>query len=269
MSNSRLAEKFIKATHYSNDRSGRKIEMIAIHHMAGVLSIEQCGSIFQGNRQASSHYGIGNDGRIAQYVDEADTAWTNGHWDSNCKSVTIETSNCETGGDWRVGDLALNSLIKLVADIAKRNTIILEKGKTVVWHSMYVATTCPGSYLLSKLDYIIEEANKLINGQEEKTEVITKTNEEIVQEVIDGKWGVGQDRKNRLINAGYDYNVIQNLVNEKLLGKKTNSTAKTIDEIAKEVIQGKWGNGADRKQRITQAGYNYYNVQARVNQILK
>ena len=44
---------------------------------------------------------------------------------------------------------------------------------------------------------------------------------------------------------------------------------KSIDEIAKEVIKGKWGNGADRRNRLTQAGYNYSAVQARVNQLLK
>ena len=44
---------------------------------------------------------------------------------------------------------------------------------------------------------------------------------------------------------------------------------KSIDEVAREVIQGKWGNGADRKAKLTQAGYDYNAVQARVNQLLK
>lgn len=44
---------------------------------------------------------------------------------------------------------------------------------------------------------------------------------------------------------------------------------KTIDELAKEVIQGKWGNGQERKDRLTNAGYDYYAVQARVNDMLK
>lgn len=44
---------------------------------------------------------------------------------------------------------------------------------------------------------------------------------------------------------------------------------KSIDEVAREVIRGKWGNGADRKNRLTQAGYDYSVVQARVNQMLK
>lgn len=43
---------------------------------------------------------------------------------------------------------------------------------------------------------------------------------------------------------------------------------KSIDEIAKEVINGKWGNGADRKKRLTDAGYDYNAVQKRVNEIL-
>ena len=167
MSNSSLTNVNVPAhsSNYSVGRSGRKIEMIAIHHMAGVLSAEQCGKIFQQvGRGGSSHYGIGNDGKIGLYVDESNTAWTNSNWDSNCKSVTIETSNSSTGGDWKVGDKALNSLIKLVADIGKRNNLgTLVKGKNVVWHSMYTSTVCPGPYLLSKFDYIIAEANKINN----------------------------------------------------------------------------------------------------------
>lgn len=44
---------------------------------------------------------------------------------------------------------------------------------------------------------------------------------------------------------------------------------KTINEIAKEVIDGKWGNGTDRKKKLTEAGYNYSEVQARVNVLVK
>ena len=44
---------------------------------------------------------------------------------------------------------------------------------------------------------------------------------------------------------------------------------KSIDEIAREVIQGKWGNGADRKNRLTNAGYDYNAVQKCVNELMK
>lgn len=47
-----------------------------------------------------------------------------------------------------------------------------------------------------------------------------------------------------------------------------NSDLKDIDTIANEVIQGKWGNGTERKERLTEAGYNFSEVQQRVNEML-
>ncbi len=171
MSNSKLAtEKYpAHSSNYTKGRNGKRIEAITIHHMAGVLSAKQCGAIFQRKgRNGSSHYGIGKNGEIASYVDESNTAWTNSNWNSNCKSVTIETSNSKTGGNWPVSDKVLNSLIKLVADIGKRNNLgTLVKGKNVTWHSMFTNTACPGKYLLSKMDYIISEANKINNKKSE------------------------------------------------------------------------------------------------------
>lgn len=43
---------------------------------------------------------------------------------------------------------------------------------------------------------------------------------------------------------------------------------KSIDEIAREVINGRWGNGESRRQALGQAGYDYGAVQARVNELL-
>ena len=94
-----------------------------------------------------------------------------------------------------------------------------------------------------------------------------KSVDEIAREVIAGKWGNGQDRKNRLTKAGYNYNTVQKRVNE-MLGKIPQPSKKSIDEIAREVILGKWGNGADRKNRLTKAGYDYDAVQNRVNELM-
>ena len=47
------------------------------------------------------------------------------------------------------------------------------------------------------------------------------------------------------------------------------TTKKSVDEIAREVIRGKWGNGVDRKNRLTNAGYDYNAVQKRVNELMK
>lgn len=194
MSNSSLAtEKYMAhSNNYSVGRSGRKIEKVTVHHMAGVLTARQCGSIFQnGNRQASSNYGIGKNGEIALFVDEKNTSYADANWDSNCKSVTIECSNNKTGGDWTISDTVLNSLIKLVADIFKRNNLgKAVKGKNVTWHSMYAATACPGNYLRSKMDYIVDEVNKILDGKASETKPNTSDKEEkkhIIDE--DGKWG--------------------------------------------------------------------------------
>lgn len=83
----------------------------------------------------------------------------------------------------------------------------------------------------------------------------------IAKEVLAGKWGNGESRKNRLKSAGYNYSKVQQKVNE-LCGQKS------VTEVAKEVIQGKWDNGSDRKTKLEQAGYNYSSVQAKVNRLL-
>lgn len=175
MSNSSLAKVKVPAYagNYTKGRSS-KIVKITVHHVAGVVTAKRLGEMFQVvGRNGSSHYGIGNDGTIAQFVDEANTAWTDGNWDSNCKSVTIETSNSATGGDWKVSDAALNSLIKLVADIAKRNGLgKLIAGINLTWHSMYAATACPGPYLISKMDYIAEKANEINYPAKEEIDVV-------------------------------------------------------------------------------------------------
>ncbi|MBQ1900870.1 MAG: hypothetical protein II153_08150, partial [Erysipelotrichaceae bacterium] len=88
--------------------------------------------------------------------------------------------------------------------------------------------------------------------------------EELAKEVIQGKWGNGQERKDKLTEAGYDYSEVQGKVNELLASAK-----KDIEEVAKEVIRGKWGNGQERKDKLTAAGYDYSAVQAKVNELLK
>ena len=87
----------------------------------------------------------------------------------------------------------------------------------------------------------------------------------LAHEVLAGNWGNGSDRANRLRAAGYDYDAVQNRLNEILSGS---SKTKSIDTIAREVIRGDWGNGQDRANRLRAAGYDYNAVQKRVNEIL-
>lgn len=148
---------------YSGPEARTNITAITVHHMAGILSAAECGAEFQKpGRNGSSHYGIGVDGEIAWYVDEDCVAWTNSNWASNQCSVTIECSNCEIGDNWPVSDATFNSLIKLVADIAKRNGLgKLVPGENLTWHSMFAATTCPGDFLRERMQFIADKANEL------------------------------------------------------------------------------------------------------------
>ena len=51
--------------------------------------------------------------------------------------------------------------------------------------------------------------------------------------------------------------------------KNSNSPEKSINELAKEVLENKWGTGEERKTRLTEAGYNYNEVQSIVNEMVK
>lgn len=93
-----------------------------------------------------------------------------------------------------------------------------------------------------------------------------KSVDEIAQEVIRGEWGNGSDRRARLESAGYDYDAVQDRVNEILEGTPS-TPKKSIDELAQEVIRGDWGNGSDRRKALESAGYDYDAVQNRVNEL--
>lgn len=176
MSNSALATARYPAhpNNYFGDRGTIKIDRIIIHHMAATWTAKRCCESFQDpNRGASANYCIGKDGEIAVSVDEVYAAGTSSNKDADMRGVNIEVGNSEMGGQWKISDATLNSLVKLCADIAKRNGLgKLVKGKNLCWHQMYAATACPGPYLLSKLDYVCEEANKInYPDKKENTEV--------------------------------------------------------------------------------------------------
>lgn len=105
------------------------------------------------------------------------------------------------------------------------------------------------------------EVNRILGGG---SAVPKKSVNEVAKEVIAGKWGNGNARKQALTSAGYDYNAVQTEVNRILCGM----SSKSVTTLAQEVIQGKWGNGDERKQKLESAGYNYAAVQAKVNELL-
>jgi hypothetical protein len=138
--------------------------------MAGNLTVEQCGGVFApSSRKASANYGIGTDGRVGLYVDEANRSWCSANSANDNRAVTIEVANDEVGGDWHVSDTALAKLIDLCVDICQRNSIARinytgDKSGNLTMHKWFAATACPGPYLESKFPYIAEQINARLEG---------------------------------------------------------------------------------------------------------
>ena len=86
----------------------------------------------------------------------------------------------------------------------------------------------------------------------------------VAQEVLQGLWGNGQERFDKLENAGYDAQAVQDKVNSLLGGEDTVD----LNTVANEVIQGLWGNGQERYDNLSSAGYDAQAVQNRVNELL-
>ncbi len=177
MSNSKLVD-YVKISPYKTSPRKNKIDKITIHHMAGDLSVETCGNVFQ-QRRASSNYGIGSDGRVGMYVEEADRSWASSSAANDNRAVTIEVANSSTGGNWPVSDAALAKLIDLCVDICQRNGIEKlkftgDKNGNMTMHNYFAATLCPGPYLESKFQYIADEVNKRIGIEEEVCKVNLK-----------------------------------------------------------------------------------------------
>ena len=104
------------ASNMSTGRSGNPVRFITIHHSAGwEATLRYLWA--DPNRNGSSHFWVGNQaGQIEQYVDTNDTAWTNGNWQSNLQSITIEVR-----GDWRgyYDQQTLNNLELLLQQLRK------------------------------------------------------------------------------------------------------------------------------------------------------
>lgn len=176
MTKSDLATVVVPAS--SNNYSGRKgykVCKFTPHHMAGNLSVEQCGKLFQNpSRGASSNYGIGTDGRIALYVDEAFRGWTSSNALNDRQAITVEVANNEIGGNWSISDAAWNSLVDLAEDVCRRYGFRLEFDGTpngsLTYHSMFANTACPGPYLKGKMEELARIVNERLDGKGPKPE---------------------------------------------------------------------------------------------------
>lgn len=187
MSNSKLVVYTKLSPHCTKPRQG-KIKGISIHTMAGPGSVEGCGQVFQSS-EASSHYGIGPDGRIGQYVLEENRAWCCSHKVDH-EVVTIEVSSIQSYEEpYECTAAAFESLINLCVDICQRNGIrelIWKEGKqycpafTGNWavcnmvphrYTTDKGKSCPGNYLFGKYGEIAERVNARLKGEDEDMDI--------------------------------------------------------------------------------------------------
>ena len=170
-------------------------------------------------------------------------------------------------------------------------------------HKWFAATSCPGPYLESKMVYIANEVNKKLGAKATTTEKIKNTVNNITSTSVNYLVKIvatdGMNiRKGPGTNyaiaqySGCKYNGIYTIIAEKKVGSQvwgklksgagwiclsgytvkvnsTTTTKKSNNEIAKEVISGKWGAGYDRVNRLKAAGYNPNTIQKLVDQLMK
>ena len=170
----------VSYTRLSPNHSGQRnhaIDTITIHCVVGQCTVESLGAVFApAKRKGSSNYGVGRDGKIGMYVEEKNRSWCSSSPVNDHRAITIEVAS-DTTDPYAVKDAAYNSLIKLVADICKRNGI-----KKLVWsndkntrinhlngcnmtvHRDFAATACPGRYLYEHMPDIAAKANRILDA---------------------------------------------------------------------------------------------------------
>ena len=175
------------ATTHCNTRN-HVIDTITIHHAANGegfncgYSKDTLNGIFTSVGQAGScHYGVDSNGNIGQMLNEAYRSWCTNSRENDYRAICIECANCKGKPTWEVSDKALAALINLCADICKRrgkkkmvwiadqNTALNYNPKSdemrMTLHRWFIATPCPEQYLISKMQYIADEVNKIIGDK--------------------------------------------------------------------------------------------------------
>lgn len=306
MSNSPLVS-YTKISPNRSSPRNHKIDTVTIHCVVGQCSVETLGNVFAPtSRQASSNYGVGVDGRIGMYVEEKDRSWCSSNAANDNRAITIEVAS-DTKEPYAVNAKAYAALIDLLVDICKRNGIKElvwstnkadrvnhRNGCNMTVHRDYANKSCPGTYLYERHAQIAAEVNKRLGGTSIKPE--TPESSGGLYRVQTGAFKVKANADAMLAKVkakGFDtymvkvgdlYKIQVGAFKVKANAEATlkklqaagfsafitteQGASKSVDELAREVLQGKWGNGAERRQRLEAAGYDYNAVQNKVNQLV-
>lgn len=291
MTYSSLSKRVMQPNGKWSSRKGNKVSMFIIHHWAGVYGgIER---LVYSRDQASANYILLNTGELIASVPEEYRAWTSGNASYDNKAITIEIQNVSVKG-WTVADVQIEKTAQLIADVAKRYKWSKIDRTNVIGHRDVrgAATACPGPYLYPRINKIIERANQIWKGSApKKTTTPAKTSSEFTVRVTANVLNIrsGAGTKYKVVGSIKDkgvYTIVQQsgrwgklksgkgwihldyTTRNTAPVKKATPAKKSNEQVAREVLAGKWGNGADRKARLTKAGYNYNTIQAIVNRLV-
>ena len=157
------------------------IDTITIHCLVGQLTAKQgCDYFATTDRECSANYVVGKDGSIGLSVEEKDRSWCSSSSSNDHRAITIEVAS-DTAHPYAVTDEAYNALIKLVADICKRNGIkklLWKADKSLIGqvdkqnmtvHRWFANKSCPGEYLYSRHSDIAAKVNALLDDSARET----------------------------------------------------------------------------------------------------
>ena len=162
----------IKDNGFGGSRNGQPINGVVIHHVAGTNGLGYVAN--ENTRNSHPTYHIANNGAVTGIVHPDRRPYsTGGTPDPN--AVTFEVDNSSVGGDWPVSPAALEALIDVIVyhasqspragkGFAKNEPSVRQSEFFIAWHSQYKATACPGPFIMSQLDYIVDQCNKRASG---------------------------------------------------------------------------------------------------------
>ena len=241
---------------------------IVVHNTANDAPAKnEIAYMIRNDNQVSFHYAV-DDVEVVQGIPENRNAWHSGdggNGKGNREGIAIEICYSKSGGDKFIK--AEENAVELIVDILKRYGWGIDK---VTKHQDYNGKYCPHRTLDMGWQRFLNMIQAKLNVEAVNT---VKSVNEIAKDVFAGKWGNGAERKRMLTQAGYDYNEVQAEVNRIVKGvaptpAPTVPAKKSNEEIAREVIAGKWGNGTARKKKLKEAGYDYSAIQKIVNKLL-
>lgn len=168
-----ISNNLVTSANYATGRAGNRITGIVLHTMVGNMAGAQA-RFSDPSSQVSVHYGIGLDGSIRRWVDESNTAWQAGDYQTNLTTIGIEHEDNGNYNDGARTPQMYESSSALIADICKRYNFPADKNhiflhKNVIDKSRYPGgTACPDGLDTDKL---INMATELIGDTMTEKEV--------------------------------------------------------------------------------------------------